>query len=146
MPKIERNIFRILDANFNRAKEGLRVCEDIVRFVFNSKNLATNFKVIRHKVSATLRLLNINLNDFLEERDILKDVGRKSFSLELKRKNIPDIFLANIQRAKESIRVLEEFSKLISQKAAINFKQIRYKIYQLEKETLKKFSTLSHLR
>ncbi|MDP2938874.1 MAG: thiamine-phosphate pyrophosphorylase [Candidatus Omnitrophota bacterium] len=146
MQKIDKKIFRVLDANFNRTREGLRVCEDILRFVFNSKTLATEFKIIRHKVSSCLVQLNINLFKFLEQRDTLRDVGRKSFSIELKRKNIADIFFANIQRAKESIRVLEEFSKLINKKAAVNFKALRYKIYKLEKEAIKRFLTLSHLR
>jgi thiamine-phosphate pyrophosphorylase len=146
LPKIDKKIFRILDANFNRAKEGLRVCEDIVRFSFNSVKLSEGLKNLRHNITDSLKLLNIKLANLLSERDASKDVGRKSFRVELKRKNISDIFTANLQRAKESVRVLEEFSKLINQKAAVNFKEIRYKIYQLEKEASKKFSSLSHLR
>jgi hypothetical protein len=65
---------------------------------------------------------------------------------ELKRSSVEDIFRANIQRVKESIRVLEEFSKLINKQAAIGFKKMRYRLYEIEKKALKKVSTLSHFR
>ncbi len=146
MQKINKNILRVIDANFNRAKEAIRVCEDISRFIFNSKGLTQSFKAVRHNISENVKLLNIELKNLLAERDILKDVGKKNFSLEFRRKNVADIFFANIQRLKESIRVLEEFSKLMNKKAAVNFKKIRYKIYQFEKEAIKKISTLSNPR
>lgn len=146
MPKIDRNILRILDANLNRAKEGLRVCEDTLRFAFNSEKLTKDLKEARHKISDILKLLNINLSEFLKERDILRDVGKINFSVELKRKDISDVFFANLQRIKESIRVLEEFSKLLNKKAAVEFKKIRYRIYQLEKEAIKKFPALFNPR
>ncbi len=146
MPKIDKKIIRVLDANFNRTKEGLRVCEDILRFVFDAKNLSQSLKQVRHQISDNLNHLAISFSQLLKERNILKDVGKSSFDIELKRKDISDLFLANMQRAKESIRVLEEFSKLINQKAAVNFKKIRYRVYQLEKEAVKKFPALFNLR
>ncbi len=144
MPKIDNRILRVLDANFNRSKEALRVCEDILRFVFDSEKISLGLKETRHQVSDNLNLLAINFSQLLRERNVLEDVGRKSFVIELKRKDVRDLFLANMQRAKESIRVLEEFSKLINQKAAVNFKKIRYRVYQFEKEAVKKFPSLSN--
>lgn len=146
MPKINKQILRVLDANFNRTKEGLRVCEDTLRFAFSAEQLTKSFRAIRHDISDAFKQLNIGFSEFLEERDILKDVGKKNILAELKRKNISDIFFANMQRLKESIRVLEEFSKLINKNAAAEFKKIRYKIYQLEKEAIKKVTSLSNPR
>ena len=71
-----------------------------------------------------------------EGRNSIKDVGRFIKADELKRKGVRDIFFANMQRVKESIRVLEEFAKLGNLKAALGFKDIRYKIYDIEKKVL----------
>lgn len=128
-----KSVNRIIDANINRAKEGLRVCEDITRFILDSRQFTLKFKKIRHKLSALSATLGPKAL-LLKERCSVKDVGRLIKANELKRKGVRDIFFANIQRVKESIRVLEEFSKLINIKAALGFKEIRYKIYDIEKQ------------
>lgn len=142
MPKINKQVLRILDANLNRAKEGLRVCEDTLRFIFNSQGLTKEFKIIRHRISEGTRLLDIKIYELLNERDILGDIGKINLKPELNRKNISDIFFANLQRVKESLRVLEEFSKLVNRKASAEFKKIRYKVYEVEKKIIKRFPTL----
>ena len=83
---------------------------------------------------------------FIKMRRSLSDVGKNLYAKELKRNGIGSIFMANIQRAKESMRVLEEFSKLKSINAAIKFKNIRYDIYELEKKLTEKTSPLCHHR
>jgi thiamine-phosphate pyrophosphorylase len=138
-------IHRIIDANINRAKEGLRVCEEIARFILNSRSLTSEFKKIRHKIEAVLKLFPSYMT-LLEERKSLKDVGRDIYINELKRRDYQDIFLANIQRVKESIRVLEEFTKLINRNIAIEFKRIRYDIYEIEKKVIKRLSSLYYHR
>lgn len=134
--------YRIIDANINRAKEGLRVCEEITRFLLDSRSLTAGFKEIRHKIGALARNFPGSLSDLLEVRKSLKDVGRNIYINELKRKNSKDIFFANIQRAKESIRVLEEFAKLANKDLAVKFKIIRYDIYEIEKKAGKKIFAL----
>lgn len=136
---------RIIDANINRLKEGLRVCEEITRFILNSHNLTTEFKKIRHMIDAIVKYL-ANLLDLLKERKSLKDVGRKIYINELKRRDYQDIFFANMQRVKESIRVLEEFAKLKNIDMARKFKKIRYRIYELEKKTSERLLSLYHHR
>lgn len=140
-----KNINRIIDANINRTKEGLRVCEEITRFILNSSNLTLKFKKIRHKIDVIFKRLPSKIT-LLEERRSLKDVGKDIYINELKRKNYQDIFFANIQRVKESLRVLEEFSKLINKNIAIEFKKIRYGIYEIEKKVIKRISSLCHHR
>ncbi len=129
-------IYRVIDANINRLKEGLRVCEEITRFILDNYNLTSEFKKIRHKAEVILKYLPRN-TELFKERESLGDVGRKIYINELKRRNYQDIFFANMQRAKESIRVLEEFSKLINKDIAVKFKRLRYNIYELEKKSLK---------
>jgi thiamine-phosphate pyrophosphorylase len=133
-----KDINRILDANINRLKEGLRVCEEIARFILNSRSLTSELKSLRHRVDSLTHRLPRNLK-LLKARNSLEDIGRNiHHPNELKRKNYTDIFLANMQRIKESIRVLEEFSKLIDTDIALQFKKIRYSAYELEKKILRK--------
>jgi len=130
--KFKIGIARIIDANINRAKEGLRVCEEITRFIIGSPGLTASLKDTRHALkTASQKLLPVS--DLLKERDIRQDVGRNIYGTELKRKDYRDIFFANIQRVKESVRVLEEFAKLKDKNTAIVFKKIRYRLYESEK-------------
>lgn len=135
----EGKIYRIIDANLNRTKEGLRVCEDIARFIFDNKKATKQYKVIRHQLFDALESFDIGQASFIKARDIRRDVGQGSTVTEFKRDTVRDIFYANSQRAKESIRVLEEFTKLLNRKPAQQFKKLRYKIYALEKDIVKKF-------
>ena len=144
-PSKTKNIHRIIDANINRAKEGLRVCEEITRFILNNRNLTSDFKKIRHRIDALLNRLPLNIK-LIRDRESLKDAGRTIYAGELKRNNYQDIFFANMQRAKESLRVLEEFAKLIDKTIAIEFKKLRYGIYELEKTAAKKISALYYRR
>ncbi len=128
----------MLDANINRAKEGLRVCEEVTRFIINDKGLSRSFKKLRHKIDTVVSDLP-NKAALLAGREAAKDVGRKiKISQGLKRKNYRDVFFANFQRVKESIRVLEEFSKLENTDTALKFMAIRYDIYDLEKKAILK--------
>ncbi len=118
--------------------EGIRVCEDIMRFLMDERKLSAKFKKLRHEISAIVKEINAK-HKLISYRDIIKDVGKKSIKSESKRKNYQQIFFANSQRAKESLRVLEEFSKLISSSQTQKIKNIRYRIYALEKEAASKF-------
>ena len=133
----ERKLYRIIDANLNRAKEGLRVCEDICRFVLDQKDLTRKFKTLRHRLTDIVSKLQ--LIKVIQSRDIDKDVGKSSIAVEFKRSDISDIFYANAQRTKESIRVLEEITKLIDKKTAGNLKKIRYQMYACEKKIVERF-------
>jgi thiamine-phosphate pyrophosphorylase len=126
-------INRVIDANINRAKEGLRVCEEVTRFILDNRRLTSELKIIRHNLSSVAVSLAAK-DKLIKERSSLKDVGRFLKANELRRSGVSDIFSANIGRVKESVRVLEEFSKLINLKAALGFKSIRYRIYEIEKK------------
>lgn len=130
----QKELFRVVDANYNRAKEGLRVCEDIARFVFDDRALTARFKRVRHGLLQAVK--PFGFNEIVTARDIVKDVGRGSVKSETIRRSVEDLLNANSQRVKESLRVLEEFAKLVNIKAAEKLKRLRYAVYDLEKEAL----------
>jgi hypothetical protein len=139
----DKGISRVLDANLNRAIEGVRVCEEIMRFIIRSPGITLEFKRIRHRIAACLKgAWRRRARLFVEARESASDAGRATIVSELKRGGYDDIFFANIQRVKESIRVLEEFSKLESKKLSGSFKNIRYDLYQLEKKATLKLSAI----
>jgi len=121
---------RLLDANLNRLREGIRVVEDIYRYIFNDKIIATKLKHLRHNSRIEI------YNDLLDSRDIQNDVLKTSTVSEQNRIDLTSILIANFKRAQESSRVLEEFAKLIDIKVSENFKSIRYELYHLEKSIL----------
>lgn len=130
----KQKIYRLIDANFNRAKEALRVCEDVCRFYLDAQAETRHYKQVRHHLTAVLEALN--LKDVINSRAIETDVGRGSTKSEVRRRDGADIFYANSQRAKESVRVLEECTKLFDASAALKIKKLRYKLYELEKKVI----------
>ena len=145
VPSKSKIINRIIDANINRAKEGLRVCEEITRFILNSATLTAELKKLRHRIDTILKELP-DRTILLKQRCSLSDVGKNIYVNELKRRDYQEIFFANIQRVKESIRVLEEFTKLKNSRLAIKFKEIRYRSYEIEKKVAKKLPFLLYHR
>jgi len=121
---------RLLDANLNRLREGIRVVEDIYRYIFNDKIIATKLKSLRHNSRIAL------YEELLDSRDIQNDVLKNSTTSEQNRSDLQSILIANFKRAQESSRVLEEFTKLIDIDISENFKSIRYDLYHLEKSIL----------
>lgn len=117
---------RLIDANLNRLREGIRVVEDIFRYIYNNKEIASRLKVLRHKARIDL------YNELLQSRDIRNDVLKKSTSSEQSREDLNAILIANFKRAQESSRVLEEFTKLHDTKISEIFKAIRYELYDIE--------------
>jgi hypothetical protein len=130
----DKSLYRILDANFNRCKEGLRVCEDLCRYIWNQRTLTRAFKDIRHQLTDIMN--NLNILKALEARCIQGDVGRATSISESKRDGINAVFWANSQRVKESLRVLEEVTKLKDAKISSSLKVLRYKMYALEQKVI----------
>jgi thiamine-phosphate pyrophosphorylase len=136
---VNRNIYRIIDANLNRSREGLRVCEEITRFVLNSSTMTRQLKSVRHSITrASIKYLPKRPRAIFS-RDTNNDVGRVSRNRsEMKRSGARDIFSANMQRAKESLRVLEEFFKLVDKSASMRFSALRFRVYRIEKTAAKR--------
>jgi hypothetical protein len=136
---VMNKIIRIFDANLNRGREGLRVVEDLVRFILDDAELSSKIKSARHEITNFARQLPINEIDFLNARDSEGDVGIELNSLsEDSRSSLAQIAMANIRRSQESMRVLEELSKLYDPDVAMKFKRLRFHLYELEKQILTK--------
>jgi thiamine-phosphate pyrophosphorylase len=135
---MNRELYRVIDANFNRSREGLRVCEEVARFVKSSSALTRELKSVRHSISSVLKRDPKTARMLNAARDSAKDVGKAVYSnTEMSRATFEDIFSANMQRVKESLRVLEEFYKMVDNKSSVKFGNLRFKVYGIEKKAFK---------
>lgn len=127
-------IKRILDANFNRASEGLRVLEDIARFCLEEKELTLEIKSVRHEV----RNVSKQIPELVSHRNATVDVGAGEDFVDTHR-SIKSLVLANSKRTQEALRVIEEYLKFL-QKADLskNICTQRFKVYSIEKTVLEK--------
>ncbi len=128
-------MLRVIDANINRLNEGLRLLEDVARFLLDNADISTRLKSLRHELSASVSPMHAAL---LSARDAAGDVT--AFADEdMVRDDVPAIVAANARRATESLRVLEEFAKLPG--SGLNpqvFKRARFAVYQIERDLMGK--------
>ncbi len=122
---------RILDANANRAREALRVLEDVARFALDDARLSAALKSIRHDLRSALAGLPAG---WLEaSRDTAGDVGTAlSGSGEADRADLADVATAAGKRLGEALRVIEETAKTVSPALAGQVETIRYRFYDVE--------------
>ena len=126
------DLARILDASANRAREGLRVIEDYVRFVLDDPGLTRRLKEIRHRLAQAERGLDEQL--LLGSRDTHGDVGTHIMTPSEQIRETPRAVLAaNFKRIAEALRTLEEYSKLVDVWLAGRYEVLRYDIYTVEK-------------
>lgn len=129
------NLLRVLDAAANRAREGLRVVEDYVRFVLDDAGLSRRLKEVRHRLAQALAGFDVDL--LIGSRDTLGDVGTHIMTADERvRENPRAVLTANFKRTAESLRSLEEYGKLFDVWLAGRFEVLRYDVYTLEKLTL----------
>ena len=125
---------RILDANFNRACEGLRVVEEYCRFSLGDRHLTERCKTLRHALVTAVN--DIPKTEFLAARETQTDVGTTvSTEAEFRRSSLAQTAAANWQRVLEALRSLEEYSKLLSATVAGKIESLRYTAYTLSKAT-----------
>lgn len=128
---------RLLDANFNRAREGLRVAEDILRYGLDRQGEFEACKKLRHEIGALQQEAERRLN-LMDARDSGNDVGRTGMTdSETYRAGWVDLIAANMKRAQEALRVLEEVLKMSWPAAAARCKTMRYHAYELERRAVK---------
>ncbi|MCG4586611.1 hypothetical protein L0P56_14045, partial [Anaerosalibacter bizertensis] len=104
------SVYRIIDANINRVSEGLRVIEDIERFIFEDAEISRELREIRHLVRK-----GFPSPELIKSREASKDVGLKtSKESSLDRKgSIEDLIVSNFKRVEEGLRSIEECLKII---------------------------------
>jgi len=124
-------LYRILDANLDRVREGLRIIEEWCRFGLNQADLTEECKNLRQE---TARWHQSNLRS---ARDTPNDPGTDlTHPQEEERSNLQAVLQANFCRVEEGMRVLEEYGKLYDPNLALSFKQMRYRVYILESKIL----------
>jgi thiamine-phosphate pyrophosphorylase len=123
---------RIIDANANRAREALRVMEDIARFALNSENLSRDVKQLRHDLRSALESASVDIGGLLASRDTPGDVGTGiSTEAETDRKGLHGVAVAAQARLAEALRSIEECIKSLGQPAAASaIGALRYRGYQ----------------
>jgi len=139
----------MIDANLNRSSEGLRVLEDVARFLLNDAELSQRLRTLRHDLAQETESVNIGL---LSQRDSEHDVG-SPYRIPLREKEINmkttslqgllDLVTANAKRVEESLRVVEELAKLPELSAMLNsasFEQTRFALYTLERDLISRIS------
>jgi thiamine-phosphate pyrophosphorylase len=138
------DVYRILDAAANRAREGLRVLEDYVRFTVDDRHLTERLKTWRHRLAELLRLLDGRR--LLSARDTLGDVGTTIHTKgEQTRGTLTDVVRASCKRVQEAARTLEEYGKLVSAEFAQGVGELRYAAYTFEKAILTTSESQSRL-
>ena len=124
-------IARILDANLDRSREGLRIIEEWCRFGLNHSQLAEKCKEMRQE------LAQWHTGDLRLARDTPADVGTSlSHPQEETRSSLENLLQANLCRVQEALRVLEEYGKLYNPLMGESFKQLRYQVYAIESQLL----------
>jgi thiamine-phosphate pyrophosphorylase len=136
----------MIDANLNRSSEGLRILEDIARFLLNSADLSQRLKTLRHDLAQHTKSLRLGL---LSGRDAEHDVGhphsqdRKPITEATSLQGLQDLVAANAKRVEEGLRVIEELAKLPEMNSHLNsagFEQTRFALYALERDLISEVS------
>lgn len=132
VPSQHTGVLRVLDAAWNRTREGLRVVEDYTRFVLDDRHLTDHLKQFRHALTAAMAA--VPLHERLAARETQADVGTQlSTTAELRRHDSGEVLTANFVRVQEGLRSLEEFSKILNPELAAQLEQLRYRVYTLHR-------------
>lgn len=134
----DKQVYRILDANFNRLREALRVIEEYYRFIVENESVCVSLKQMRHTLTAMEKA--IGQNALLYGRDTAADcLASATRPEEMNRACTGDILNANFKRAQEASRVIEEYSKICGAgNGCEEAKRIRFELYALQKMGLVK--------
>lgn len=120
-------LYRILDANLDRAREGLRVIEEWCRFGLNDVALTERCKYWRQE------LAHWHQAELRAARNTPDDPGTDlTHPNEATRGSIEQVLQVNFCRVEEALRVLEEYGKVYRADMASAVKQMRYQVYTLE--------------
>ena len=124
-------IYQIVDANLDRAREGLRVLEDWARFGLGKEKYVERIKNFRQILGKN------HLEVYKQSRNHNEDKCKGlTHQEQINRKTSEQIISSNSARVQEALRVIEEFSRLHNQKPSKIASEIRYEIYTIEIDLL----------
>ena len=124
-------VYQIIDANLDRAREGLRVLEDWARFGLGENGFVAKIKNYRQILGKN------HLGIYKQSRNQIEDQCKGLTHQEQSKRKTPEqIISSNAGRVQEALRVIEEFSRLHNQELSKIASEIRYEIYTLEIDLL----------
>jgi len=126
------SFFRIIDVNLNRLDESLKLIEDLARFHLADREVLLQTRKIRNALRAFKK--SLPLNEIVRSRRSKEDPGRSAKFDARARKSSTAMIISNLMRAKEASRILEETCKILNPGLSGSMKEIRFKIYDLEKD------------
>lgn len=130
---MDRSMYRIIDANFNRAREAARVIEEFCRFALNSRLLSKRVKQLRHELSSAIGRLDAG--SLMSSRDTPGDVGiGQAVESQLTRGSLNDCLIAGCKRLSEALRAIAEVCSIEDRALAEAIEKLRYDAYTLEKD------------
>lgn len=123
--------FRVLDANYNRAVEGLRAVEEYFRFIASNAKITSEIKNLRHRIAACC---SEYIDDWASQRNSGEDIGAAiSAPDEYSRQSFSSIVSANLARVNQALRAMEEYAKAACPELSPGIESIRYEFYEVEK-------------
>ncbi len=129
-------MLRLIDASVDRIGEGLRVLEEVARFLLNDADLCHRLKALRHNLA---QAVPVSETDLVSSRDVDADAGAFIRLPNGNHRDLAALVAANSRRVQESIRVLEEFARLPEtplKAAPADWERWRYEVYDLEKQLI----------
>ena len=124
-------IYQIIDANLDRAREGLRVLEDWARFGLGKGNYVEKIKNFRQILGKH------HLEVYKQSRNYIEDKCKGlTHQEQFNRKTSEEIISSNSARVQEALRVIEEFSRFHNHELSKISSEIRYEIYTIEIDLL----------
>jgi len=122
---------QIIDANLDRAREGLRVLEDWARFGLGREDFVKQIKNYRQLLGKH------HLYIYKKSRNYTNDkCTGLSHPEQFNRSTFNEIISTNAARIQEALRVIEEFAKNKNKELSALASKIRYEIYLLELDLL----------
>ncbi|MBE0535835.1 MAG: thiamine phosphate synthase [Phycisphaerae bacterium] len=130
---MEKAVYRIIDANFNRGREAARVMEEYCRFFLDSGPLTARAKRLRHQLCGAVARLDAG--KLMTARDSAGDVGRgMQVGDQMVRRQLGDALIAACKRLTEALRALAETTAIVDAEVAGAFEALRFEAYALEKD------------
>ena len=124
---LDPRVARLIDANLDRAREGLRVVEDWCRFGLERDDLVISLKDWRQ------RLGKLHREHYKQARSTATDpAAGLDHPAQLDRHSPRQVVEANCGRVQEALRVLEEYARSVDAPLAAEAAAIRYGLYDLE--------------
>jgi len=124
-------IYQTIDANLDRAREGLRVLEDWARFGLGKEKYVEKIKNFRQILGKN------HLEVYKQSRNHIEDKCKGlTHHEQINRKTPEQIVSCNSARVQEALRVIEEFSRLQNRELSKIASEIRYEIYTIEIDLL----------